>query len=384
VIGSEIVGTAHPSISVCIPAYNHAKYIRACIQSVLNQSISDFEIVVTDDCSTDGTVEVIKSFSDPRIRLFRLARNQGPSVASNNNFKEARGEFICPLASDDLFHPQKLERQLAFLSSNPDIGVAFSYMRFVDEKGIEIPNYFGYKWIEVENCPREVWLRRFFSNGNHLSAPTAMIRKGVLQKVGLVDARLLQTQDLDLWIRICLQFDVHVIPQRLTDYRIRDDHQNTSTNTPFKQAQVYWELTKVFQPYAAIEDRDFFERIFPEAAKPQYGNWPLKAKLAMMAMNAESRYVRAFGLELMYKLLGDEDTAAVIVSNGFDFPAFFRAMGEVDVFGLVSHADLESRIAKAEKRVVEFASEVAFWKLKYERTVDLRIKRMALRLIGRS
>jgi len=360
VTGSATANTVLPRISVCIPAYNHAKYISACIESVLNQSISDFEILVTDDGSTDGTADVVKSFSDPRIRLFRLARNQGPSVAANNNFRKARGEFICPLASDDLFHPEKLERQLGFLSSHPDVGVAFSYMRYVDEAGSEIPDHPGYKWFEVENCPREIWLRRFFLVGNNLSAPTAMIRKGVLDRIGLTDPRLLQTQDLDLWIRVCLQFEVHVIPERLIDYRIRDNEQNTSTNTPFKQAQVYWELAKVFETYAAIDDPEFFERIFPESARPEYANWPIKAKLAMIAIKSQPRYVRAFGLELMYRLLGDEEVVQVISDNGFDFPLFFRAVGDVDVFGF---------------------GEQSFWKQKYDRSLDAKIKGMIRRLI---
>ncbi len=159
--GSRAEAAARPRVSVCIPAYNHEKYIKACIESVLNQTFSDFEILVTDDGSSDGTVDVVKSFSDPRIRLFQLPRNQGPSVAANNNFREARGEFICPLASDDLFLREKIERQVAFLSANPEIGAAFSYMRYVNEVGEEIQDHIGYKWVEVDNCRREFDLRRF-------------------------------------------------------------------------------------------------------------------------------------------------------------------------------------------------------------------------------
>jgi glycosyltransferase involved in cell wall biosynthesis len=342
---SEISRMTRPRISVCIPAYNHEKYIGDCINSVLGQTFSDFEIVVTDDCSKDGTVEVVKSFSDPRIRLFRLARNQGPSVAANNNFREARGDFLCPLASDDLFHPEKLERQLAFLESNPEVGVAFSYVRYVDERRVEIPDHFGYRWVEVGNRSREMWLRSFFYQGNSLSAPTAMIRRSVLDKIGLVDPRLLQTQDFDLWIRVCLLFEVHVIPERLIDYRVRDGQQNASSATPFKQAQAVWELSKIFERYAEIEDRAFFDRIFPESVKPEHESWPLKAKLAMVAMNAEAPHIRAFGLNLMYELLGDEETAGVITSGDYGFPSFFRSVGEVDVFEIASRADLLSRLS---------------------------------------
>jgi glycosyltransferase involved in cell wall biosynthesis len=348
-----MAGMARPRISVCIPAYNHEKYVGDCINSVLGQSFSDFEIVVTDDCSTDGTVEVVKSFSDPRIRLFQLAKNQGPSIAANNNFREARGDFLCPLASDDLFHPEKLERQLAFLDANPDVGVAFSYMRYVDERGAEIPDYFGYQWVEVGNRSPEMWLRSFFDKGNCLAAPTAMIRRGVLDKIGLLDPRLLQTQDLELWIRVCLHFKVHVIPERLIDYRIRDDQLNASSNTPFKQAQVFWELTKVFERYTEIEDPAFFDRIFPEAVKPGHENWPLKAKLAILAMNAELPYIRAFGLNLMYELLGDEETAGVITSSDYGFPAFFRSVGEVDALGVASRPDLLKQTASLQSQLDE-------------------------------
>jgi glycosyltransferase involved in cell wall biosynthesis len=349
---------AGPRISVCIPAYNHEKYIGDCINSVLGQSFSDFEIVVTDDCSTDGTVEVVKSFSDSRIRLFQLARNQGPSVAANNNFREARGDFVCPLASDDLFHPEKLERQLAFLESNPEVGVVFSYMRYVDERGAEIPNHFGYQWVEVGNRSREVWLRSFFYQGNCLSAPTAMIRRGVLDQIGLLDPRLLQTQDFDLWIRVCLQFEVHVIPERLIDYRVRDDQQNASSNTPFKQAQVVWELARIFERYAAIEDQAFFDRIFPEAVESGHENWPLKAKLAIVAMNAKPPYIRAFGLNLMYELLGDKKTAGVIIGGDYGFPDFFRSIGQVDVSGFASRADLLKQIASLQSQVNEARLEL--------------------------
>lgn len=137
-------------------------------------------------------------------------------------------------------------------------------MRYVNEVGDAIKNHTGYKWVEVDNCSREIWLRRFFKVGNNLSALTAMIRQDVFSKIGLTDPRLLQTQDLDLWIRICLDFEVHVMPERLIDYRIRDNELNTSAGTPYKQVQVHWELAKVFESYATIEDRDFFAGFFPK------------------------------------------------------------------------------------------------------------------------
>lgn len=379
---STVADRKPPRISVCIPAYNHEKYIRQCIQSVLDQTFSDFEILVTDDGSSDGTVAIVKSFSDPRVRLFLLDQNQGPSVAANNNFREARGEFICPLASDDLFRPEKLERQLAFLIANPTIAVAFSYVRYVDDSGTEIADHFGYKWIEVENCPREVWLQRFFTTGNGLSAPTAMIRKSVLEKVGLTDPRLLQTQDFDLWIRICLQHDVHVMQERLIDYRIRDNQQNASATTSFKQAQVQWELAKIFKSYATIDDKEFFCRVFPKAGEPRYDNWPVKAVLADLAMREAAPHMRTFGLELMYCVLADEHSARLLAENGFTFPDFFKAMGNVDPFGSIAYADLQVRLQQSDKRTEVLAVEVTFWTKRYERTWGARFRKLIRQLLG--
>ncbi len=373
-----------PLVSVCIPSFNHAKYIGECIQSILDQTFSNFEIVITDDCSSDNSIEVIRSFSDPRIRLFQLPRNQGPSVAANNNIRQARGQFLCLVASDDLFRPEKLERQLAFLSANPDIAAAFTYMRYVDESGKEIADHVGYKWIEVDNQPRETWLRRFFTTGNCLSAPTVMIRKTVLDTIGSFDPRFLQTQDFDLWIRVCLQFDVYVMPERLVDYRIRENQQNTSASTPFQQAQVHWELAKVFESYATITDREFFCRIFPQAHEARYGNWPIGAVLADIAMQDSAPHMRAFGLELMYRVLADQDSASILAENGYTFPSLFKSMGNADAFGVVGHAQLRSDVMRSEKRVAELAGEVAFWMGRCERTLDARTRKFVRRLIGRS
>ncbi|MBC2774689.1 glycosyltransferase [Rhizobium sp. AQ_MP] len=395
----------HPLVSVCIPSYNHEKYIGACIESILRQTVSDFEIVITDDCSNDGSVALIRSIDDPRIRLFESAVNQGPAVAANNNILNARGEYLCLLASDDLFHPKKIEKQLAYLTANPEVAAAFSYMRYVDEAGQELPDHPGYSWIEVDNQPREVWLRRFFEKGNLLSAPTVMIRRSVLDKVGFFDPRFLQTQDFDLWIRVCLQSEIHVLPERLVDYRVRDYELNTSAATPMQQSQVYWELAKNFEAYASIEDPAFFHRIFPEAEAPCYTRWPLKAVLADIASQQTAPYLKAFGLELMYQVLSDEAQAQKLAEEGFAYPQFFKMMGAADVFGLIARVEAERRLAAAEQRigelekkrldaerhlaaadqrVGELAGEVAFWMERCNRTLDIRARSWIRRILGRA
>ena len=110
-----------------------------------------------------------------------------------------------------------------------------------------------------------------------------MICRSVQDLVGLLVPRLVQTRDFDLWIRLCLLSEIRFLPERLLDYRMRDEELNTSAATPMQQSQVYWELAKSFEAYATIEDAAFFRRIFPEAEAPRYACWPLKAVLADIA-----------------------------------------------------------------------------------------------------
>ncbi len=146
-----------PRVSVCIPAYNHEKYISQTITSVLNQGIDDLEIVITDDCSSDATVSAINSINDSRIRLFRHSRNQGPSVAANNNIVNSQGEYVCFVPSDDIFLPHKISKQLAVLEEDPGIGAVFSQMQYIDEAGSLLEQK-----DNVSPAPRRIRRKSFF------------------------------------------------------------------------------------------------------------------------------------------------------------------------------------------------------------------------------
>ena len=260
----------NPRVSVCIPAYNHEKYVCETIRSVLNQGIDDLEIVITDDCSSNSTVSAINSINDNRIRLFTHSHNQGPSVAANNNIKNSCGEYICFLPSDDIFLPGKIKKQLGVLEVNPHVGAVFSHMQYIDEEGL-LSERNGESLFAPQHDKREDILRQFFFEGNHLAAPTAMVRRQVLDQIGLFDPRLLQTQDYDFWIRLCLQFDINIIREPLVQYRIHSGLANTDANTPAKIARIFWELPKVLERFCALDDADLYFRVFPEARKQSQG-----------------------------------------------------------------------------------------------------------------
>lgn len=198
-------------ISIVTPSYNSARYISATIQSVLQQSYSDWEMIVVDDCSADDSVQVVQSFSeqDPRIKLIRLSENSGAAVARNVAIKAARGRYISFLDSDDLWLPDKLETQLSFMNYN---GVAFSYSGYnkIDENGqslgsIGVPEKVNYDQL-LKCCV--------------IGCLTAMYDVHKLGKVYMPLIR--KRQDLGLWLRLLKKIDyAYGIQQPLAEYRVR-------------------------------------------------------------------------------------------------------------------------------------------------------------------
>jgi glycosyltransferase involved in cell wall biosynthesis len=119
------------TISVVVPAYNAERTILETIASVQQQTFSDFELIVINDGSTDGTLEQLNTVKDPRLKVFSY-ENGGISVARNRGIAQATGEFIAFLDADDLWTPDKLELQLAALQQHPEVGVAYSWTCFMD------------------------------------------------------------------------------------------------------------------------------------------------------------------------------------------------------------------------------------------------------------
>ncbi|MEW5976935.1 MAG: glycosyltransferase family A protein [Acidobacteriota bacterium] len=115
-----------PTVSVIIPAYNGARFLRDTIQSVIQQTISDWELIVVDDCSSDATGQIVKSFSDLRIKYIRHDRNRGSDKARFTGLVSSSGAIIAFLDQDDLFHPDKLKAHVSFFASHPKVGVTYN------------------------------------------------------------------------------------------------------------------------------------------------------------------------------------------------------------------------------------------------------------------
>lgn len=124
-----------PTVSIITAAFNAGRFIGPFIRSILAQTWTDFELIIVDDASQDNTVDIVESFRDPRVRLIRHARNQGPGEARNTAIEVATGKYLAVADADDLNMPARLEKQVAFLETHPEVDVVGSNMYFFNEAG---------------------------------------------------------------------------------------------------------------------------------------------------------------------------------------------------------------------------------------------------------
>src|SRR5947207_186954 len=189
----------NPRVSVCVPTFNGAKYLRACIDSAFTQTFQEFEVIVVDDCSTDHTVEVVESYKDQRLSLFRNERNKGLVGNWNECVRRAQGDFIKFLFQDDVLYPQCVARMMEVFAQHPDLGMVFSRRDLVVEDDAppqlahELLANYSDLHLKFDDVQEVTEGRRLFAQ--HVEKklnvccvaepPSTLIRKEVFQRLGL-------------------------------------------------------------------------------------------------------------------------------------------------------------------------------------------------------
>ncbi len=218
--GEKIFAPTTRAVSVCLPTYNGAVFIEETLRSILDQSYQDFELVVVDDGSTDNTLEIVQSFSDPRIQLHRNPERLGIPANWNRCLDLAHGEFVCVFHQDDVMQPDNLERKVQLLSSDETLGFVHSAVEMlVDESA---PSSFA-DWIEdaSEDTVFEglEYFRTLLLHGNRVCAPTVVARRHALLEQGGFDQDLGFACDYTMWLRLCLTHRVGFLARPLVGYR---------------------------------------------------------------------------------------------------------------------------------------------------------------------
>ena len=201
-----------PKISIIIPVYNGEKTIQETLDSVFAQTFSDWELIVSNDGSSDRTLEIVEAIHDPRIRIVS-GENGGLSVSRNRGIAIATGEYLSFLDADDLWSPDKLATQLQALENNPEAAVAYSWTDYIDEKGTWLHS--GLHLSPKGNVLSELFLHNFLENGSNL-----LVRREALDRVGYFETSLTSAQDWDLYLRLADCYQFVPVPRAQIFYRI--------------------------------------------------------------------------------------------------------------------------------------------------------------------
>jgi glycosyltransferase involved in cell wall biosynthesis len=210
-----------PKISVLMPMFNSEKYIRKAIESILNQTFQDFELVIVNDGSTDESVNIVHSFQDKRIRLVHNEQNQGLAKTRNRLIAEAKGEFIAWLDSDDMAYPQRLQIQVDFLEKHPKHAFVASWARLVDNDGNPTGGF-------IKSYIPDTHLPALLLFVNYIVQSSVLLRKSLLPSQHY-NLDYPPTEDYELWVRIAQNHPIAILPNILVDYRVHD------TNISFTQ-----------------------------------------------------------------------------------------------------------------------------------------------------
>lgn len=198
-------------VTVLLPVYNGAPFLREALDSIFAQTFRDFELLVIDDGSTDGSDRIAESYNDPRLRLVRNGANLGLVTTLNKGLRMAQGEYVARMDADDISLPHRLATQVRFLDRNPTVGVCGSWVRF-------IPREFNYVW-KLPATSEEIRCRQFHGVG--VAHPSVMLRKCLFLHHGLFyDPAYAYIEDYELWGRAMQVTQFANIREVLLHYRV--------------------------------------------------------------------------------------------------------------------------------------------------------------------
>lgn len=232
-------------VSVIIPSYNRENTIVRAVNSVLNQTYKDIEVIVVDDCSKDRTLELLSSIKDERLKFFKLEKNSGACVARNFGIEKANGEFIAFQDSDDEWLPEKLEKQMKVFESNSDVDLVFcQFTKIIKENTSVFPP------LESGIITRKVLLEK-----SYISTQTIIGRKECFNTIKF-DPKMPRLQDHDLVIRLSKKYRFYFVNEPLVNMYVQDD--SISQNIKKLIDAEYLLLTKYSEEVASFPEFKYY------------------------------------------------------------------------------------------------------------------------------
>lgn len=287
--------TSRPLVSVVIPTYNHAEFVGSAVQSALDQKYPKMEVIVVDDGSTDNTREVLKPYLGDRRVSYLSQENRGPSSARNRGIAESKGEYLNFLDADDYFHPSKVAKQVEVLQSDPSVDLVYCDVALVDRNGRTMGEY-------SVGASRKILEGDIFDSlmlGGYYPPHVVLLRRTVLEQVGVFDEELKGAEDWDLWLRASAEgFRAHYIDEKLAYYR-RYPGTISQHELTMQVGQVAV-MEKMAQQYPARLARSLVHLISSNKELNAGNEWLRKAYWELVQSNEELKGWAA-GIEKAYR-----------------------------------------------------------------------------------
>ena len=319
---------------------------------MLNQTFTDFELLIYDDGSTDNSREIIKSFDDPRIKTFLYEENRGPRLAVKECIDAAKGKYIAIHHSDDTWSADKLAKQVEFLDDHEEYAACFTLADFIDEEGnpqtLDEGDFYA-TIFDKPNRSRAEWLNHFFYRGNCLCHPSVLIRRECYAKYNLLDFQgLWQLPDYFMWVNLCFHENFYIMHEKLVKFRLRlKSRDNVSASTFDRRIRGESEMYFVLDNFVKnFHDDKFFLEVFPNAKKFLVdGKINRNFAFAQICLeNSDTPFSGIFqltALKLLKKILTNNKTANEIKTlYNYDEKTFLRDTGNIDVFNLAQKLSL--------------------------------------------
>ena len=244
-------------VSIIMPSYNTASYIKQTIQSVLDQTYTNWELIIVDDCSTDNTNEVVDTIKDCRIHYFKNEKNSGAAISRNKALREAKGQWIACLDSDDLWMPEKLEKQIKFMEEN---GYVFSYTNYEE---IDVD---GYKTGVKVTGPKKITKTGMFN----YCWPGCLTVMYDANKIGLIQIEdIKKNNDYAMWLKVCRKADCYLLDEILGQYR---KGRVGSVSTHSIRTMIGWH----YKLYREAEDMGILSSLFNTGRNLAFGFYKKK------------------------------------------------------------------------------------------------------------
>jgi glycosyltransferase involved in cell wall biosynthesis len=327
-----------PLVTVILATCNSESFVADAIDSVLLQTGITFELLVGDDGSADGTLTVARHGQDKRLEVIATAMARGRASTLNALVRRARGEFVAVVdAADAWIGPDKLSRQVDLLQSRPDLGATFGRARKPTSKGAarHTARVGPIAGTDSAIGSRGRWLRHLLLTGNDLCHSSVLLRRQALESAGGYDERLRETLDLDLWIRLARQWNLHVSDRELVQCR---------ESAPAADEALTQRLNRQHnEEYLVYET--FFEALDPELLRAGFADLmvnpqadtpeELAVEMALLFFRVDGAAQAAcwsLGLERMYALLGDPRYRPALRAHGIDDPWLHAKMAQFSPF----------------------------------------------------